>query len=350
MSGLLGVATNSSSSSSGNIPGFYFCICPDAVLSKVHIDSFIATLPASWNSSNLKRKTFWGDDGDLDIAFWNTLNLQSFGDFFGKDGGSQLLYIRHAENLPAEMWARLSLELGKQHDGVLPVFFIESAWTKEDAKIPAHITKQKCFEFALEKKWEYRSFGLNERNIRDYLTNEIKHMSLTIEPQALNLLCQIIKPDAATVQNIVSQLSLFVENAHIDMNIANQVSSHIPDFMIFDFINHLQTGNVRKVWQILGTQVDGGESLLFPLIANLTRETRIMWQLLAGEPASIPPFIRSKKEAMAKQLGYTNLSKLFKCLLDADFVVKSGKLSPLFAFEELVNKCLHIYKNPVRNR
>ena len=61
-----------------------------------------------------------------------------------------------------------------------------------------------------------------------------------------------------------------------------------PEVIIFEFIRHLQSGNSAAVWRTLLREGDGGESLLFPLLALLTREARLLWQIQAGENVWLP--------------------------------------------------------------
>lgn len=110
---------------------------------------------------------FWADEG-LGEKFWDVLTLQGLG------SSRQTLFIRNAQILSAEVWKKLSGALGIPRPGIMPVFFFEGAWEKGQPKLPAYLTRLKCFEFA-DKKSGYgvllllihAEFGISYRKERN---------------------------------------------------------------------------------------------------------------------------------------------------------------------------------------
>lgn len=326
------------------IPGFYFCLCPDSTLAREHVDALIKkmeTLVGIWEIS-----TFWAEEG-LDNRFWESLTLQGLTD------RPRVLMVRGAQNLPADTWKKLSALLGTPRSGILPIFFLESAWEKGQPKLPAHVAKLRCLDFAGQKGWIWRSPGLEARSLRKHVQERAAFLGLRLAPDALEALCEIVTPDAAAVRGVLDQLSLASGDGPADAALVRQMTEHAPELIIFDFIRHLQTGNTVEVWKTLLREGDGGEALLFPLLGLLTRETRLLWQIQAGENVWMPQSVAGMKRALASRLGTTGLSGVFTAVMEAEWAVKSGRRQPLQALEELVGSLTMVFgadSGEARNR
>ncbi|MBR3880436.1 MAG: DNA polymerase III subunit delta [Mailhella sp.] len=328
-------------------PGFYFCICPDAALLRDWLErellepvrdgrmtegqgSALGGMGfAMPGSSTPDIQTFWADEG-LDRRFWDALTL------LGMDGRLKVLIVRGAHQLPAEVWKKLSSALATPRLGVFPIFCMECPWEKGQPKLPAHVAKLKCLAFADSKKWVWRSAGLDQRSMRQYLQREAAGLGLKMSPDALNSLSEMLIPDAAAIHGVLEQLSLASSDGLVNVDLVRQMTEFTPDAVIFDFIRQLESGNARAVWKTLLREGDGGESLLFPLLTLMAREARILWQMNAGEKVFVPQYVEAEKRRLASRLGFGGLNRVFEALCEAEFSVKSGARTPLQAMEELV--------------
>ena len=310
------------------IPGFYFCNCPDASLSKQHVDSLLESFDGIWQNK-VEKHVFWPDEL-ADSKFWNTLTLQTL------IPTPKLIIVRAAHTILAADWKKISSAVGVPRNAILPVFFLESAWEKGTAKIPAHITKLKCFEFAKKKNWKYDNIGINDNNISNYLVQEGKKVGLQFDRDTLNMLRETTIPDSLFIQNLFSQLSLFAEDGKITPQVISQVTAYAPEMVIFDLIRDMENANFSNIWQRLALENDKGESFLFPLISLLARDARILWQANAGENPYLHPSIKEIKTRKAKKLGFSGIAEIFRIVLDADFSVKSGRNDPLQALEKVI--------------
>lgn len=317
-------------------PGFYFCICPDALLAKQHMEALCLELDLA--AKKPEYKTFWPEDLE-ENAFWNTLDFPSFGDSY------KVLYIRQAHTINAATWKRLSYSLATPRSHAFPVFFFEGPWEKGKAKIPAYVSKLKCFEFAVKQKWEFRSIGLNERNIQSFLSKEAKKYNLIFSPKISEILSHSVYPDAYSIQMLVSQLALIVQEGEITEQDLAQLTAYAPELLIFDLIKYIQKNDAKAVWQTLAKEQDGGSDILFALISLMTREARLLWQLKSGERPDMSPSLLSIKQSFAVKLGYTNITKLFDLLAHAEYDIKSGKKSEIQVFESLIAELCSLF-NP----
>lgn len=317
------------------VPSFYFCICNDAYLSKQHMDTFLNSLGKPWsvdsstNNTLIEKYTYWPEDLS-EQKFWNTMTLQNL------TGTPKLIYVRHAHSILADDWKKLSATLATTRNGILPVFFFECAWEKGIPKIPAHITKLKCFEFATSKKWEFRSIGLNEKNIKAFLFKELQKHAIVLNQESMEMLAFSIIPDATLIASTVSHLALLAENGTISKKNLAQLNGYVPELQIFDLIKDIENSNGKKIWALFAKDNTEGEDIIFSLIALMSREARMLWQLLMGEHVYIAPTILDSKKILAKRLGATGLSTLFTALTEAEFAIKSGKYSVAQTFDFLL--------------
>ena len=77
-------------------PGFNFCACPDAALTRQYIDQLVAKYPAP-GGGKWTREVFWADDG-LGNNFWDALTQQTL------FGGGKVIVLRNAQTLLADSW------------------------------------------------------------------------------------------------------------------------------------------------------------------------------------------------------------------------------------------------------
>ena len=310
-----------------DIPGFYFCLCPDSTLAREHVDGLLKRVNAVGREREIR--TFWADEG-LDGRFWEALTMQ------GLTERPRALLVRGAQTLTAEVWKKLSAVLATPRPDILPVFFLESLWEKGQPKLPAHIAKLRCLEFADKQGWVWRSAGLDARALRKHVQQRAAALELRLTPDALDALCAVVPPDAAAVRGVLEQLALASGDGEVGVELVRNMAESAPEVIIFEFIRHLQSGNSAAVWRTLLREGDGGESLLFPLLALLTREARLLWQIQAGENVWLPQQTANLKRSLASRLGTSGLANLFAVLMEAEWAVTSGRRQPLQALEELV--------------
>jgi len=98
----------------------------------------------------------------------------------------------------------------------------------------------------------------------------------------------------------------------------------------------VQSGKIQKAWTYVLRARLTNEGLLFRLLGLLSRETRLLWQLLQGENGRARPAERDAKRKLAQGLGYEGLARLFSLLFLADLSVKSGERQQEQALDSLV--------------
>ena len=226
--------------------------------------------------------------------------------------------------------------LGVPRPGILPVFFLESVWEKGQPKLPPHLTKLRCLEFAEKKRWIWRAPALDARGIRRFIQERASALGLTIRPDAMEVLGESLPPDAASVSSAVEQLSLLAHDGVIELEHTRNIARYTPDLVLFDLIRHVQEGRADKAWHAVLREGDSGDGILFPLLGLMAREGRMLWQLQAGESVYVPQHVAGMKRQLAARLGSAGLARIFAALCEAEWSVKSGRLQPGQSLERLI--------------
>lgn len=308
-------------------PGFSFCVCPDSRLIKDQIESLM--LSNQPEGGAWERQVFWGDDA-LPPVFWEHLTLQ------GLFGSPRALVVRNAQNIPADIWKRLSAALARPNALAWPFFCLEVPFERGQAKMPVHIQKLRCLDFAEKKGWVWRNPGLDERGMRRFLQQRAAQMGLTFAPGALDAMAAAMPTDATSAATELDKVALAAPASGILGADLARLVNHAPDLDVFAFIKALQAGNAPAVWRQVLRDKLGGDSMVFPFIGMLLREARQLWQILAGEQVRLPPSVLPAKQQMAKQLGHGGLARMWDLTLEAERGIKTGERSPEQALDALV--------------
>ncbi len=220
-------------------PAFYFCACPDAGLTKEHIEELIKTHPPKGGmSSTWQRHIYWGDE-DLSQSFWKHLTVQ------GLFSTPVLLIVRNAQNLPAATWKNLSEAVASISSDTWLILCLEVPFEKKQAKIPAHITKLPCFDEAKKKGFIWQSAGLDAQAIKRHVQAKAKEHGLQFDPKALETFCSSTLPDATAIDGEIQKLVLLAPNGKVSLDMIN-IGAYSPESNIFSFISHIQAGNISR--------------------------------------------------------------------------------------------------------
>ncbi|MBG0777138.1 MAG: DNA polymerase III subunit delta [Desulfovibrionaceae bacterium] len=318
-------------------PGFNFLVCPDAELVKRREAALMAEHPPA--DGAWERHVFWADEG-LGARFWETLTLQSL------MGASRALVVRNAQSLNPSDWDKLSAPLARSNGQAWPFFCLEGPFERRGPKLPKALTKQKFWEFAQKRGWVWQSAGLTEQGILEMVRAWASARSLAMAPGAPEALAAVLPADASAIARELDKVALAVEPGAELLPDHAALVSFTPDMDIFAFLGALEKGAAPvDVWRkVLDSQLSS-DDMIFPFLANLARETRIMWRLLAGDASDVrlPPFVIQAKTATARRLGWAGLARMWELMLAADLGIKSGERTPEQSLELLVGGLAGIF-------
>ncbi|MDR2573068.1 MAG: DNA polymerase III subunit delta [Desulfovibrio sp.] len=318
-------------------PGFSFLICPDSLLLKSRLEAQTAEffpLDKPW-----ERHVHWGDE-EPGKAFWDQLTLQ---DMFGKP---RAVIVRQAQQWPAAVWKLLSKILARPSPLCLPFFCLEAS-DKGKPKIPTHIAKLPCFEFAGKQGWIWRQDGLNERGVKRHVQLRAKELRLRFQPDALDQFCACLPPEALVIENELRKLVLLSragEASGADGVISAAMTvlcASGAECNIFALLRHIEAGDLPSALREAARNQENEESLFFPLLTLLAKNMRILWRLKSGERVQLFPSEADARERLADRLDFSTLAQCVGLIMDAEWQVKSGRCeveqSLNFLLAELTN-------------
>jgi len=317
-----------------NRPGFFFLICPDIELIRDQIDKLLATTPHSW-----KREVFWGDE-ELGPSFWSALTVN------GLFGERKAVVVRHAEALSADFWPKLDGPLKGFNDLVWPFFCLEKAVDKKGPRLLKAITSRPFYQAAEKRKWIWTSPGLTREAMNPMLRDWAGSRGLTFAPGTLETLAASLPLDRAHADAELGKLELAlsgrdqVSPADLDL-----ISRH-DGMDMFAFLRAFsERGSAVEVWRRIFDQQLAGDDMIFSFLALLVSDARQMWRLAYGDAENVrlPPFVRSKKEALARKLGPSGLSRIFDLAMAAETGVKTGVKKPDQAMEFLAAELFRLF-------
>jgi DNA polymerase-3 subunit delta len=305
----------------GRPPGFNFLVCPDSLLLRRRLESRLAAFfppDRPWD-----RHVHWGDEEPAK-AFWDQLALQ------GMFGRPRAVIVRQAQQWPAEVWKRLSKALARPSPLCLSFFCLEGPFDKGRPKIPSHIAKLPCFDFAGKQGWIWRQAGLDERGVKRYAQDRAGKMKLRFQPDALEQFCACLPPDASVIENELRKLALLSRTEEpggatgVISAAMTALCSSSAECDIFALLRHIEAGNLPAALREAALNREG-ESLFFPLLALLARDMRLIWRLKAGEQAKLFASDAGAKKRLADRMDFAALSNCMALVVEAEWRVKSGR-------------------------
>lgn len=280
-----------------------------------------------------QRKVYWADEFEPD-QFWNSLRQQTL---FSE---SALVILRHANEMNAAFWKTLSQVLAKPVRDVWPILCLEVEYEKNRFKIPAHIQKSACFQYAQKKGWCREIMPLSGVKLRKYVEKIMKSVNLDLNRNALETFCETVEPNAATIENELIKFSLLQALGMAQEDFLAAQSSNLES-SIFTSVGNLEKGD----WAAITTQTSqiDKSAFLFPLLALLAKEFRILWQLAHNENPPIRPAEAQFKKNLARRLGPEGIAKGFAILADSEFQIKSGRQTPEQTLDFLVSSVIDLF-------
>lgn len=316
-------------------PAFSFFVCPDPALARSHAEKIFTDVKSASQKTQWKTHIFWADE-PLD-AFWKIFETD---DLLSQP---KRILLRHSHLLPADTWKKISLLLSRLRPWIWPAFFLEVPFEKGQPKIPAHIVKLKCWEFAKRHQWIWLHPGLDKRTLPAYLRASEKFRALDFDKTLMADIAEVFSPDAASIANDLEKLLLYASSQPVTRTTLKIIKN---DFQldIFSLIRAIQEKkNFHLLWKTLLSEQLAGETSFFSFLSLLARETRSLWQLLHDETAAFPPSILPQKKILAQRLTVSSLVLLWEALYLAERKVKTGEASPEQWMEYLMASLANIF-------
>lgn len=306
----------------GTHPAFSFLVCDDSGLLSDRIENLLSAS----GKGNWRKLVFWGDE-DPPAEFWSSLKQ------LGLLAENRAIVVRMANAWNTGIWKNISAALAAVPEFVWPMFCLEVEFEKGKFKIPAHIAKLQCMQFAEKMGWVWRQPPLAGEALQNYINTAARKLGLEFAGEARKLFCESVPRNAVAITNELKKLALAAKEGKIEAAmLCEQSGSAESD--AFACIKKIENGDLAGAW--LEASKSQASSLLFFLVALLARDLRILWNILMNVPVNLYPAEAAFKRQIAGKLGISGVAEGFSNLADAEWQVKSGRQSPEQALEVLL--------------
>lgn len=271
-----------------------------------------------------EKHVYWGDEPPGE-KYWNDLDQQALFPV------NKAIIARQSNEWPAQTWKSLDSVKNISSADVWPFFCLEGNFERGQPKIPSYILKSELYLYADKMGWIWRRLPLATGALIRYVRDKVEQAGLKLSPQCMEQLCSSVLPEAASIKNEIEKLALIAQGRILTPELMG-MDATTPDADTFNFMRRLLAGDISGVWKELQR---GDDSQLFLLLALLARELRIYWQILAGENPHFLPGESMHKKSMANELGFSGVTDAFMFLMEAEWNVKSGRMTPIQSLEKL---------------
>ena len=313
--------------------GFSFLVCADPELIRDRVDELLG-------GEGFAPRVFWGDE-DLTDRYWQTLTVPSM------MGPPNAVILRRAQDQDDDFWTRMEPLLAMARPSVWPIFCLESEWDKGKPKVAKSVTKGKFWAAAQKRGWIWEHPGLTRANIGRELDRFAARHALSFGPGVKKTLAESLPLTTIALRNELEKILLLAgENTTILAEHLAVLETEDP-FDIFAFLRSLQTPQGRKqAWdRLLNDPAMASGDMVFPVSSLMLREARQLWQLLHGEDNKVQlfPGLKAEKKNLAKRLGPARIGRFWDLVLKADTDIKTGRLKPAQAMENLVKDATRLW-------
>ncbi len=313
--------------------GFSILVCSDPELIKDRVADLL-------QDSEFAARMFWGDE-ELSARYWQTLTVPSM------MGPPNAVILRRAQDQPDEFWSRLEPLLAMARPSVWPIFCLEGEWKSGKPNVAKAVTKGKYWAVAQKRGWIWEHPGLSRANIGQELDRFAARHGLSLGPGVKKILAESLPLTTIALRNELEKILLLTGEDKIVRPEHLVALDGEAAFDLFAFLRSLQTPQGRQqVWQrLLNDPAMASGDMVFPVASLMLREARQLWQLLHGEDNKVQlyPSLKTEKKRLAERLGPARIARFWDLALKADTDIKTGRLRPAQAMENLVKDAQRLW-------
>lgn len=313
--------------------GFSILVCSDPELIKDRVADLL-------QGSDFAARTFWGDE-ELSARYWQTLTVPSM------MGPPNAVILRRAQDQPDEFWSRMEPLLAMARPSVWPMFCFEGEWKSGKPNVAKGVTKGRYWAVAQKRGWIWEHPGLSRANIGQEMDRFAARNGLSLGPGVKKLLAESLPLTTIALRNELEKILLLTgEEKTVQPEHLVALDTDAA-FDLFVFLRSLQTPLGRQqAWdRLLNDPAMASGDMLFPVASLMLREARQLWQLLHGEDGKVQlyPSLKTEKKRLAERLGPARIARFWDLALKADTDIKTGRLRPAQAMENLVKDAQRLW-------
>ena len=190
-------------------------------------------------------------------------------------------------------------------------------------------------------------------NINEWLQGKLQSQNRTLEPAAMEYFAGIVsmmrEVSLEYLDSEFDKLALYGGQRVITKNDMVKLFAGLPEVSIFSLMDAISEQNARKAIILLKRELESG-TYFTVLITLITRHVRQLWQAkelakrgLRGQaiakPLELNPYIAEKLSRAAGRFDEKALRAAMLELIDADYLLKSGKAGDELLEHALISLC-----------
>lgn len=225
---------------------------------------------------------------------------------------------------------------------------LEGAWDKNKPPVPALIAKRDIYKAAEQRGLLWQQQGLTQQTMGKFIQDWATREGLKLGPGALQALTQSLPHDAYASRLELDKIALAASSGTVEAAHAQLIAQH-KEMDFFQFTDALSKGGDPKaIWKrVLQDHLkQPKDQMLFPLMASVAREARMMMLIATGEDGKIKahPYVKKLKTPLARRLGPAKIATIFDLLMEAELGVKTGEHRPEQALDFLISRLSRLYR------
>ncbi len=313
--------------------GFSMLVCADPELIKDRVAELL-------QDSGFAARTFWGDE-ELPARYWQTLTVPAM------MGPPNAVILRRAQDQNDEFWSKIEPLLAMARPSVWPMFCFEGEWKSGKPNVAKAVTKGKYWAVAQKRGWIWEHPGLSRTTIGQELDRYTSRHGLTLGPGVKKILAESLPLTTIALRNELEKILLLTGGEKTILAEHLVAIDALDAFDIFAFLRSLQHPQGRlKAWErLMNDPAMANGDMVFPVASLMLREARQLWQLLHGEDSKVQlyPSLKTEKKRLAERLGPARIARFWDMALKADTDIKTGRLKPAQAMENLVKDAQRLW-------
>ncbi len=202
----------------------------------------------------------------------------------------------------------------------------------------------------LEKNAKCQNFELlNPIKLKSWMKNKFLEYGAKISSEAENILFDFVGNDLWRLNNEIQKLALYKKGGVVEGSDIRLLVKPVLEVDIFKTIDALASRDKKQALRLIHKHIAKGESpiYLLSMINYQFRNLLIIRDFIerAVPPASIAkksgihPFVVRKNYYQCQQFSLNELKKIYLKVFQADLDIKTGKIDPGAALENIILSC-----------
>ena len=184
--------------------------------------------------------------------------------------------------------------------------------------------------------------------LRLWIRQEVKEQGTEIEDLAIDQLITFFNNDLWSLSNEIKKLASLKAGRKIEVSDIGLLAKPKIETNIFKTIDAVAAGDNKKALKLINQHLEGGDSpiYLLTMVSYQFRNLLLIKDLLEKKNSldvilkltKLNPFVARKACFLSQKFTFKGLKVIYSQILDTDFKIKTGKISPRQGLELMISE------------